>query len=247
MDKMRIYWNNMASYGPEASVIDPLDRRGKKNAYIKYVRDSVLEKFADSLNKPCSVLDFGCGTGNISALFAQRSHRAVGMDISYNLLRMAKDRESLNGHLLLCYDGERFPLASNTFDAVSTYVVLSHILDDHQMVQTLDEIYRVMKPGAEFIAIEPTRRNVQLTPGELQKRRTRQIYVDAFDKAGLPPVAVETIRTGHFPLIYLIRFGIIPRSLFPTVKRIEQLYCKTVSQPLFDYADTVFHVRKPQT
>ena len=234
----------MASYGPEASVIDPLDRRGNKNSYIKYVRDSVLERFADRLTGPCTVLDFGCGTGNISALFAQKNHHPVGMDISYNLLRMASDRETLNKHLLLCYDGKRFPLASNIFHAVSTYVVLSHILDEHQLVHTLNEIYRVMKPGAEFIAIEPTRRRMQLAPGGLQKRRTIQAYVDAFKQAGLDSLRVDTIRIGHFPLIYLIRLGIIPPRLFPVVKCIEQLYCKTIVQPLFDYADTVFRVRK---
>lgn len=245
MPSQRDYWDGMAKHGADASVIDPEDRHGNKNAYIKYVRDTVLDDFASRLSKPSTILDFGCGTGNIGALFARHGHNAVGTDISLELLRMARTRCGSSNTTFLCYDGNKLPLKDNYFDGVVTYGVLNYIIDDTHLAKVLNELFRVLKPGGQFVAIEQTARHSRITDGGMKRQNTVGAFEHAFREAGFFIGDIRTIRHGHFPFIYLIRYGAMPRKLFTIVRLLEGFYGKLFNRPLFDYTDTVFQLRKP--
>lgn len=245
MLSQRDYWDGMAKYGADAAVIDPNDRRGNKNAYIKYVRDAVLGEYASRLPKPSTILDFGCGTGNISALFARYGHNAVGVDISLELLCMARKRCGAPNTRFLCYDGKKIPVKDNYFDGMVTYVVLNHVVDDTHLIGVLNELFRVLRPGGQFVAIEQTTRHTRITDGGTKCQKTVRAFEDTFLQAGFWIGDIRTIRRGHFPFIYLIRYGAMPRKLFSIVRFLEGFYGKLFPRPLFDYADTAFHLRKP--
>jgi 2-polyprenyl-3-methyl-5-hydroxy-6-metoxy-1,4-benzoquinol methylase len=100
----RDYWNELAQYGQHASVIDPNDTLGHKNAYIMGLRDRALLEVIRPQEQSHLILDFGCGSGNISRLLATYKQRVVGIDIAQNLLRYAT--QDTDGCVFLRYDGQ---------------------------------------------------------------------------------------------------------------------------------------------
>ena len=238
MDEQRHYWNELAQHGKYASVIDPNDRRGCKNAYIIGIRDRVL---LDSIRPNGSlnlILDFGCGTGNIGQLLVAHQQRVIGLDISDNLLQHAVRHSNEKECLFLRYDGEAFPLQAESFDFAVCYVVLSHITSDMNLSQVLQQIHRVLKPHGRFVVIEQTRR--RRVDNATKVQRTRGEYCNLFTQSGFHVTQIEDIRSGHFPLIYLLRLGCIPKRSFPWIAKLDKHYCQLMASPIFDYRDTAF-------
>ncbi len=85
-------------------------------------------------------LDLGCGTGNILKLGSKHFKRAIGVDISFNMLRMAR-QSNLD---VVQADVLSLPFKPSIFDAVSIFSVLHHIYDYHLV---FDQIGRVLKNG----------------------------------------------------------------------------------------------------
>jgi ubiquinone/menaquinone biosynthesis C-methylase UbiE len=88
-----------------------------------------------------TVLDIGCGTGNVSKFARKYSEMVVGVDISIEALKINKTRTGINA---IQGDGLSLPFADNTFDAITCFSVLHHFLDDGSL---LKELNRVLKPG----------------------------------------------------------------------------------------------------
>jgi ubiquinone/menaquinone biosynthesis C-methylase UbiE len=103
------------------------------------------------------VLDFGCGTGSNSLLLARRGAFVCGVDISHDLLAIARER--LNRALtpvqaqFIVASAHDLPLASASFDLVFGIAILHHL--DLRLVS--DEVHRVLKPGGRAIFQEPVR------------------------------------------------------------------------------------------
>jgi SAM-dependent methyltransferase len=103
------------------------------------------------------IIDFGCGSGGNSVLLANRGARVVGVDISEDLIRIARRRMAVNGR----ENGARFVVASahdlpfpgGSVDVVFGIAVLHHL--DLGLVSR--EVHRVLKPGGRAIFQEPVR------------------------------------------------------------------------------------------
>lgn len=95
-------------------------------------------------------LDLGCGTG----LFADEfpPGRYVGVDIVPRYLRFAVRRRS--GHYVASA-GEALALADASFDAALVLGVLHH-LNDATARAVMDELARVLRPGAVALVLEDT-------------------------------------------------------------------------------------------
>lgn len=239
MKDIRRYWDEMAKYGPEASVIDPNDRKGYKNRYIAFLRDRAILKALSDIPQPARILDFGCGSGNLSKTLADNGYRPVGVDISRNLLRSAQ-RHKLMHSLFIQYDGRHLPFPSNSFDACVTYGVLIHLTDADSFCRVLEEIYRVLKPGGRLIAIEQVCRKNIFKPDEMKLQRSANEFLQLFMGTGFHIRESRIIRRGHFPLIYAIRYGLVTNQFFPYIGKAEDILGKVFKRVRFDYADTVF-------
>src|SRR4051794_9004012 len=84
-----------------------------------------------ALRRPNSLLDIGCGTGNLLAAAAAifPAARVVGIDPSAALLRRARERAELTGAELLDGAAERLPFADATFDGCLSLLVLQEFTD----------------------------------------------------------------------------------------------------------------------
>ncbi|HED12098.1 MAG TPA: class I SAM-dependent methyltransferase [Gammaproteobacteria bacterium] len=239
MTNQRNYWNQMANFGTDASVIDPYDKKGHKNHYIKWLRDQVLLKLTGQSGGSVNILDFGCGSGNISKLLAARGHQVIGIDISLKLLNLAAAAGRSGNPGFACYDGSNLPILPDSIDIVTTYVVLGHITDNDVLQVMMSELYRSLKPGGFILAIEQTRKSSKLTDNGYKRQRRLTEYQALFSNAGFASLDSFSIRSGHMPLLYMVQLGLLPESVFPLLAKIEQHYCM-LSKQLGDYIDTVF-------
>lgn len=101
------------------------------------------------------VLDFGCGAGENSALLAIRGAETCGIDISPELIALAKKRCRLHGieadlRVASCHDSG---LPSQSFDVVFGAAILHHL----DLDLALSETARLLKLGGFAIFSEPIR------------------------------------------------------------------------------------------
>lgn len=100
------------------------------------------------------LVDLGTGTGRMLEIFGPRAKRAVGFDVSPDMLTMARAKldESGNGNCQVRQgDCANVPLEDNVADIVILHQVL-HFLDDPQ--RALNEAARITRPGGRVLVAD---------------------------------------------------------------------------------------------
>jgi ubiquinone/menaquinone biosynthesis C-methylase UbiE len=128
------------------------DRIRKLHVTDAAVEEAIRAALAD---KPFrSLLDLGTGTGRMLELFGPEIERGLRLDLSLDMLLLARDRLERAG-LKNCsvrqgdiYD---LPLANDSFDVVILHQVL-HFLDDG--ARAIHEAARVLRPGGRLLVID---------------------------------------------------------------------------------------------
>lgn len=114
---------------------------------IKYISDISTEECLDALGdevvEPGMILDIGCGVGRIS-----NEVGAVGIDISENMLEIARKGERFDDQYWMC-DGRNIPFPDDTFDSAYSMLLFQHLQAD-AFRQYIGEIFRVLKIGSIF-------------------------------------------------------------------------------------------------
>lgn len=94
-----------------------------------------------------SVLDVGCGTGNLLALLKRDNVGLAGADLSTGMIEQAKKRLGSDADLRVA-DSEKLPWAAHSFDLVVSTDSFHHYPDP---MQALSEMKRVLKQGGHLI------------------------------------------------------------------------------------------------
>ncbi len=147
-----------------------------------------------------NLLDAGTGTGRMLELIAPHARRAVGIDVSPDMLAIARDR-LLRGNIrnaqVRLGDTYRLPFPnggpSNGFDVVLFHQVL-HYLDDPGAA--VAEAARVMTPGGRLLIADFAPHKEEFLREEFAHRRLgfSDREVDGWLLgAGLSPISVEAI------------------------------------------------------
>lgn len=100
--------------------------------------------------KGMKVLDVGCGTGNFSVKLAQLGCKVVGIDISEEMLKKAKEKAQKEGldiefHKMDIYN---LDLGDDTFDAVFSMAAFEFIEEPEK---AMEELFRVAKKGSQIL------------------------------------------------------------------------------------------------
>lgn len=238
------YWDSFADYPLDAAVIDPNDRRGYKNSYISSVRNTAILEALQSANQQLSILDFGCGTGSLLEALSVEGLDPTGVDISAGLLKRCRDRNIRKAPRIVQIDGKKLPFRDACFDAITVYIVLMYIADD-ELVQLLHEFARVLKPNGRVVMMEQFRRRERLVIEQGKLHRDLGSFMHIVDLAGLRKQSMAVFRHGHFPLIYFISMGWIPRRLWRYIRLLERLVGRLFGIFPCDYADVRVILDKP--
>lgn len=166
-------------------------------------------------------LDLGCGTGIAIPDLARRGWTVIGVDISADQLRVAREHAGDVAAELVKADASRLPFPDESFDAVVS--LLTHTdFDDPE--GAFAEVRRVLRPGGPFVYVgthpcfvtpfvkrNPTGVHV-LHPG--YRRRGWQSAGPGFGQGIRPRVGVN-----HLPLADLLQ-AILNSGL--TLKHVEE-------------------------
>ena len=242
--RQRSYWNRLSRLDPDASIIDPGDTRGLKNAYLAAMRDHALRAALEPVVPEGGVLlDFGCGTGSASIALLRAHYRVIGLDLAQGLLGQAAARCSGHAGLFAAIDGRNLPLRPMSLDGAVTYGVICYVTDDGEAVTLLKGIRDAMRSGAPLLMIEQARTQRTLSESGLKVQRTTQQWSALIEAAGFTGLQHRILRHGRFPTTPLIRHGLVPRWLWTPISRLEASVGNATGVWPWDYADVLFESR----
>lgn len=123
---------------------------------IVNMRDTAKEasfiKFA--ILKRGVTLDLCCGTGRHSIILCKRGFNVIGMDLSKNLLAIAKLRMREVGVRLplVRADMRHFPFRNQTFDAtINMFTSFGYLPSESEDTKSLSEVHRTLKKNGRFL------------------------------------------------------------------------------------------------
>ena len=127
---------------------DKLYRDGKR-CEIDIPENYVFDTIKNNEKEGSSLLDVGCGSGEISRLYSTNGFVVTGIDFSKVAIEISK---SNNLNVLNMDIDNGFQFNDNSFDVVLAGDVIEHLFDP---IFSLCEIKRVLKPNGSFYATIP--------------------------------------------------------------------------------------------
>ncbi len=107
--------------------------------------EQIVPMAVEELSGYGTVLDVGCGDGQISRALARAGATVVGLDPTWNQIRVASQRAG--GAHYARAEAARLPVADGAFDAAVACLVFEHIDD---VDGAIAEVARVVRPGGRF-------------------------------------------------------------------------------------------------
>ena len=141
-------------------------------------------------------LDLGTGTGRLIELMDGRFARALGIDLSHDMLAIARthlDKAGIGGVQIRQGDIYALPLARDSFDVVTMHQVL-HYLDDPG--KALREAARVLRPGGRLVVVDFAPHGHEVLRDEHAHRRLGFSHQDVsrfMEQAGLEVVSIRDL------------------------------------------------------
>lgn len=185
-----------------------------------------IDEISGFLNKNkdyYSVLDFGCGFGELSDVFFQTGFEVIGMDSDSDRIKEAQTKYPGINFLNYSYT-DSLPFDDDSFDVIFSSSVLQYI--DHDTF--FEECLRVLKKGGCVIFLENLKNNPITKAGRIYLKLKRYDY-HSYPWNHLTLKEIEgmkrffnliTVKTYHIfgPLFYISRFRFLKSVLQKTDK-----------------------------
>lgn len=101
--------------------------------------------------KPKLGLDLGCGTGNLTTLFADKGVEMTGIDLSEDMLMVAREKAEGRDILYLNQDMCEFELYGTVDFIVSSLDCINYITDKRDLLKVMKLANNYLNPGGLFI------------------------------------------------------------------------------------------------
>jgi ubiquinone/menaquinone biosynthesis C-methylase UbiE len=105
------------------------------------------------------VLDLGCGTGLYALELSRRGAWVVGLDPSFEMLTVAREKFRRAGHpaRFVCASAEALPFRTGTFDLVAAVTSLCFVQGPDRAIQ---EAHRALRPDGRLVIGELNRSSI---------------------------------------------------------------------------------------
>lgn len=127
---------------------------GKKN-FIRFITP-----YINKIPKKGTVLDIGCGTGDIARFIASKfSNTIIGIDPHNETIKAAQENNPFTNLVYILSRPYKFPLKNQSVEFCYSHEVVEHVADDKRFVR---EIHRVLKKVGYCVLTTPNRNIVPL-------------------------------------------------------------------------------------
>ena len=114
-------------------------------------KTDLIEKILN-LEEGAKVLDNFCGTGTAAVSLAQRNYKVTGLDISGDMLKLAKKRAaSRKVKVNWVNEDARNISFKNDFDAIVVLEPFGYAEDNNENIIVLKKMSRALKPGGKLL------------------------------------------------------------------------------------------------
>lgn len=139
----------MSAYGEFAYFYDALMQNADYDKRCNYLL-SLFEKYG---KRPSLMLDLACGTGAFSVRFAKKGIEVIGVDMSEDMLSVARETAAENGAdvLFLCQKAEELDLYGTVDGVVCCMDSINHITDVSALEKALSKVSLFLEPDLLFI------------------------------------------------------------------------------------------------
>ena len=176
-----------------------------------------------------AVLDACCGDGILLPALASVCDRVIGLDVSDDMLALARQRSLPQNCELMQGDVEALPFEVEHFDAVTFRGAFHHL---ERPAPCLAEVFRVLRPGGVVVMVEPNGdlwlwrlirslyyRSSRRFSGTHRFYRRRELCMQLSD-AGVDVVAIQPVFFMAYPFAGLLDhfriFRLVPFHAFWT-------------------------------
>lgn len=113
----------------------------------------LLKLFENYKSRPTLLLDLACGTGGFSMEFSKRGIETIGVDISPEMLSVAKEKAKKDNLdvLFLCQDATELDLFGTVDGAICCLDSLNHITDYRDFKKAIGRVSLFLEKGKLFI------------------------------------------------------------------------------------------------
>jgi len=142
----------LESYSAVYGVYDDINKSVDYPSFADFY-EKCFEKYMTE--KPSLVLDLACGTGIMTEELDRRGYDMTGIDLSLDMLCVAKDRAYDGGKqdriLYLCQNMTSFELYGTVDACVCTLDGINYLTEDEDVRKTFACVHNYLIPGGLFI------------------------------------------------------------------------------------------------
>ncbi len=142
-------------YTDFAPIYDYLLQHVDYDRWYRYIKTLMLRY----IEKPHLILELGCGTGKFGAKFSRDGFTVFGMDISLNMLQVARLR-AYGNFRIFCADMRNFQLARKFDFIYSVHDTMNYFLEYSDLRRVLGSAGRSMHEGSVFMFDMTTEHNI---------------------------------------------------------------------------------------
>lgn len=190
----------------------------------------ILKEYIQFKNE--TIVDVGCGTGELVRWMASKGITAIGIDIA-EMTKKAKKFQKVKNEKFIVGTGEQLPINDNFADIV-TYIASFHHIPSGKMMSALKECRRILKPKGRAILIEPIAKEnsyyeiIKLAEDEAKIQSYAYETIKKSDEAGLKFVSEEIFYSERSFQDYINLLNIFVESENHRNEIIEQARKKTL-------------------
>lgn len=136
------------AYGQFAHIYDQLMQDVPYDKWVSFVQ-TVKQRYMGEDSNLFSVVDVGCGTGELAVRFAQQGWEVSGVDLSESMLAIAHEKASASGHSIALFEQNMAELEG--FDGVDCITIfcdsLNYLETEEDVKRTFQSAFIQLKKG----------------------------------------------------------------------------------------------------
>lgn len=141
---------SFTNYQKFADVYDVFMEDTPYDMWTEYIRE--IFKKHRLVKKTNTIVDLGCGTGNMTTRLAKYGYDMIGVDISEQMLTKAMQKTTEEDNILyLNQDMRELELYGSVDAIISICDSINYITEDEELLQVFKSVYKYLEPNGLFV------------------------------------------------------------------------------------------------